>query len=107
MTPEVRESFAKDLAPKVRPDLDGDGAPDAIYADSPSDIPVSLVYVSRGACSHFVAQAVGEMEVRAERTNGWPDLRVTDHGPEEAAGPGTPPRVTTLRFDGTSYVTAP
>lgn len=103
MSPDVAESATRGLRPSASPDLDGDGAPDAIYAFAPEDVPYTLIYVMRGSCGHFVGDTTGQVAVGTTRTRGWADLAVTDASAQEAAGLSAPVKHTTLTFDGAAY----
>jgi hypothetical protein len=89
--PEARSGFLQGLAYQEL-DLDGDGTHDAIFADSPTDTPWSLLYVVRGSCAHFVGEAAGTISSTGSRSGGWLDLVTSE---KKAA----------LRFDGTAYRT--
>jgi hypothetical protein len=96
------DGWFTDFKPSQTPDIDGDGTPDAVYSVAPATVPSYLVYVTRGTCAHLVASATGSLEIKPT-ANGWPDLVFTNDSPAEAQGPGTPPIITTLKFDGVAY----
>jgi hypothetical protein len=89
--PEARSGFLQGLAHQQM-DLDGDGTLDAIFADSPTDTPWSVLYVVRDSCAHFVGEAAGTISSTGSRSGGWLDLVTSEN---RAA----------LHFDGTAYRT--
>lgn len=103
MVADLRASLEKDLAPSATPDLDGDGTADAIFAYAPGEVPLTLLYVTRGSCAHLVGEATGRVEPQSTRTKGWPDLLVTNDGAAEATGGEAPSQISKLAFDGTQY----
>jgi hypothetical protein len=99
-----RDDVAADLTPTLRPDLDGDGHPDAIYSVTLAVVPMSIFYVRRSDCAHYVGDTWGRIDVLPTRTRGWADLDVHVPATNDANGPVAPQHFV-LRFDGTSYGT--
>jgi hypothetical protein len=102
MSHAERDDVARDLAPTLRPDLDGDGQPDAIFSVTLAIVPMSIVYVRRTDCTYYVGDTWGRIDVLPSRTHGWADLDVHVPPTNDANGP-VPAQHFVLRFDGTTY----
>lgn len=86
-------------------DVDGDGAADPLFSAGAGVTTNTLVYVTRGACAHFVGDVQQPPTAAPDgaRHHGLVDLRVEDSINCEGARCGCEPGELWFRFDGTAY----